>query len=97
MPDPRTAGKYLVPYRFEQDGITGHITWHCRIEVVDDQGNVMQGPPVLHGTDYPDFRDQYGGSHERFLVEYVKPKMLAHHEAITASHDEAKELQGKSL
>lgn len=97
MPDPRAPGKYLNPFDFEKDGTTGHFTWSCRIEEVNADGNVMQGPPVLYGLTLDGLTADYGGLHERFLTEYVKPLMLAQYNALTAAHEDAMPLIGTSL
>lgn len=97
MADPRSPGKYLVPFNFEKDGTTGHFTWYCRIEEVDTDGNVMQGPPALYGLTLDGLTADYGGLHERFLSEYVKPLMLAQYVSLTAAHEDALPLIGESL
>ena len=97
MADPRPAGTYVVPFKKEVNGITGHTDWHVRVETVDDQGNVMHGPPVIHGVDLESLQTKYGGSHETFLQTVAKPDMLKRHQAQRISNAEADGLVGKSL
>lgn len=97
MPDPRAPGKYLHPYNVEQDGVTGHWTWHVRVEVVDENGNVMNGPPGLWGVSVEVLKSTHGGSHEIFLAEHVKPQMFKQHEDLQHGHAEAMALKGKML
>ena len=93
----RSAGRYLVPIKMESDRDTGMFTWHCRVEEVDAQGNVQQGPIKLWGGDSEMLVSKHSGSHQDFLVNYVKPLALTHYAAWTASHSEAKSLEGSSL
>lgn len=97
MPDPRPAGTYVVPFKKEVNGLTGHTDWHVRVETVDEQGNVMHGPPTIFGVSLQTLNDTHGGLHENFLRDAVKPQMLRQHEALNASHAEADGLVGKSL
>jgi hypothetical protein len=87
----------VVPFKKETNGTTGHIDWHCRVEVVDEQGDVMTGPPTIYGVSLQVLKDTHGGLHENFLRDVVKPLMLQEHEARTMSHAEADSLVGKSL
>lgn len=97
MPDPRKPGRYLVPFKFEVDRTNGCFTWHCRIEEVDQNGNVMHGPVGLYGGDTPFLKRLHGGKHINLLMNHVKPAMLAGYEDFIHNHDEGKELEGKSL
>ncbi len=97
MADPRAPGKYLVPFNFEKDGTTGHFTWYCRIEEVGADGNVMQGPPVQWGLTLDVLTKDYGGLHENFLAQTVKPAMLTQYDALAAAHEDAQPLIGSSL
>lgn len=90
-------GLYLVPFRMEVNGSTGFTTWHCRIEEVDEQGNIMQGPVILHGIDTTSLNRRHKGSHEVFLMEKVKPEMLRHYQDFKQDHSEGKKLEGKRL
>ena len=71
--------------------------WYCRIEEVDEQGNVIQGPTQLYGTHTDILNSDHGGEHENFLVNDVKPKMLKHYEDWSTDHTKGKALEGKSL
>ena len=93
----QTNKTYLVPVKIEVDGSTGHSTWHCRAEEVDEHGNIMQGPVTLHGIDVLSLNMRHRGSHEHFLINHVKPKVLRHYEDYKQDHHEAKQLEGKRL
>lgn len=98
IPDAkRAAGRYLVPFKYELNGGTGYVTWHCRIEEVDELGNVMHGPAQLHGVDTPHLNRYHDGEHLNFLLDNVKPKMMAHYDAFKHDHSDAIDLEGKSL
>ena len=96
MEAKREPGRYLVPFRYELNGSTGYVTWHCRIEEVDEDGNVMHGPVQLHGTDTTHLNRYHDGQHINFLLN-VKKKMLEHFDDHKHDHSDAVELEGKSL
>lgn len=96
-PSKREPGRYLVPFRWELNRDNGHITWWCRIEEVDENGNVMQGPIQAHGTDTPALNRFHKGDHRNFLLNEVKPKMMKHYEDWIQDHADAEQLKGVSL
>lgn len=95
--DQRAPGRYLKVVKSESHRDSGHFDFHCRIEDVDDSGNVMQGPIVIHGIDTPTLNAKHGGKHRNFLLNEVKPLRLKHYEDWIQDGEEAKELEGQSL
>jgi len=97
MADLRKPGRYLVPISFDKSPTTGYFTWHCRVEEVDENGSVQHGPVELHGTDIQALKQNYGGDHERFLLESVKPQMMQSYDEWSHDHSKAPTLVNKSL
>lgn len=93
----RKPGRYLNPFSYEVDGHNGIVTWYCRIEEVDENGNVMQGPVQQHGIDTPALNRHHKGKHINFLLNQVKPAMLKHYEDHRHDHTDASQLKGQSL
>lgn len=93
----REPGRYLVPIKYELNGSTGYVTWHCRVEEVDTNGNVMHGPVQLYGVDTPHLNRHHDGKHINFLLNHVKPRMMKHFEDHTHDHSDALGLEGQSL
>jgi len=97
MADPRPAGTYCVVKKFETDGTTGHLSWTLQVEEVDEQGNVMTGPPSIRGISVESLKSTYSGDPVQFLTQAVKPEMLQQYSDLKTASSLSHAIVGTSL